>query len=343
MSTTLPTYTRTLDDAFVSTWYEIREEAIDNILDATVVWNALVAAGAMTTQVGGEIITRTIRHGQIAAEQVAKGDVMTPGEPSLETMALWHWKYLASNVQRSTFDDQKNAGPSKIKDYVGSRITAARDGLEQKFEDDLFAAFSSSETGKAIQGLNTMVPPEGDRTTGTYGNIERPSAYTGASGSVEVPDPAGSNPWWGSKYLDGTYANLDIDLLDDLKRLYNSLHNNQSPPNLILCTLEIFEAYETFAIDISQIIKDETSRLADMGFEVLRFKGKPLIWADGMTDKTVLMLNTDWIEVVYDPNLWFDMTDWKPQAFEFDRAAQILCALNVITTQPRRHGRLTYA
>src|SRR3990172_5992698 len=134
MPTTLPTYTRTLDDAFVTTWYEIREEAIDNILNAVVVWNALMGAGAFTEQVGGEIITRTIRYGEIAAQQVTKGSVMTPGEPKLETMALWQWKYLASNVQRSVFDDQKNAGPSKIKDYVGSRITAARDGLEQKFE-----------------------------------------------------------------------------------------------------------------------------------------------------------------------------------------------------------------
>ena len=36
--TTLPSLTRTIDDAFLTTWFEIREEAIDNILDATVIW-----------------------------------------------------------------------------------------------------------------------------------------------------------------------------------------------------------------------------------------------------------------------------------------------------------------
>ena len=61
--TTLPTYTRTLDDAFVTTWYEIREEAIDNILDATIVWNILMGSGSFTEQTGGEIITRTIPPG----------------------------------------------------------------------------------------------------------------------------------------------------------------------------------------------------------------------------------------------------------------------------------------
>jgi hypothetical protein len=340
MATTLPSFTRTIDDAFVTTWYEIREEAIDNILSATVIWNALMGAGCFTPQVGSEIITRTIRYGEITPEQVAKGDVMTPGEPSLETMAIWYWKYLAANVQRSTFDDQKNNGPSKIKDYVGSRITAARDGLEQKFETDITAAWSAThEADKAIQGLNVMVPELANRSTGSYGGIARPTGYT--TTGVEVPNAG--NTWWGSKYLDGVDATKDVDLLDDMKQLYNALHNNQSPPNLIIMDIVEYEIYETYAIDISQIIKDETTRLADLGFEVLRFKGKPVIWAAGAVALNVLMVNTDWIEVVYDPQLWFDMTDWKPQAFEFDRAAQILCTCNPITTQPRRHGRLTYA
>lgn len=339
MATTLPTYTRTLDDAFVTTWYEIREEAIDNILAATVVWNVLMGAGSFTPQIGGEIITRTIRHGTIAATSVAKGDVMTSGEPDLETLAIWNWKYVATSIQRSTFDDQKNTGPSKIKDYVGVRITAARDGMEEKLETDILTAFQSTETGKIIQGLNDMIPPKANRTSGTYGGITRPSSY--GTATIQIPD--GGNTWWGPKYRDGVTATRDVDLLDDMKSLYNGLHNNQAAPNLILTSQLIFETYETFAIDISQIIKDETSRLADMGFEVLRFKGKPIIWAAGMGDDDMLMLNTDFIEVVYDPGLWFDMTDWKPIPFEFDRAAQIISAMNVISTQLRRHGRLTYA
>lgn len=341
--TTLPTYTRTLDDAFVTTWYEIRLDAIDNILAATVTWNALMGAGSFTEQVGGEIITRTIRHGEITAEQVQKGSVMTPGEPKLETLALWQWKYTAANVQRSVFTDQKNSGPSKIKDYVGVRITAARDGLEQKFQSNLFNTFATSETAIDMQGINDLIPPTlSNAVAGTYGNIARPASYDGASATA-VRNPATGNVWWGGKYRDGVLSTIDVDLLDDMKNLYNGLHNNQAPPNLLLCTQAIFEIYETFAIDISQIIKDETTRLADLGFEVLRFKGKPLIWDSNVTANHVIMLNTDFIEVVYDPQLWFDMTDWKPQAFEFDRAAQIISAANLIGTQPRRNGRLIYA
>jgi len=341
MATTLPTYTRTLDDAFVSTWYEIREDAIDNILNATPVWNVLFNSGAFTEQVGGEIITRTIAYGEIAPEQVKKGHVMTPSEPKLDTLAHWDWRYIASNIQRSTFTDQKNNGPSKIKDYVGRRITAARDGLEQQYETDIWAAFVSAEGGDGISSLNDMIPLVTNRTSGTYGKIARPSSYTDNTLGVDIPD--GGNEWWGPSYYEGVWATVDVDLLTDMKKLYNGIHLNQDAPNLIIMDQTMFEYYEDFAIDISQIIKDETTRLADMGFEVLRFKGKPVIYSSNITDKNALFLNTDWIEVVYDPQLWFDMTDWKPQAFEFDRAAQIVCAANMISTQLRRHGRLEYS
>ena len=346
MATTLPQLTRTIDNAFLTTWYEIREMAIDNILDATVIWAALMGAGSMTPQVGGRYITRTIRYGEQDAVDVAKGDTLPTGEPELETMARWDWKYIATHVQRSTFDDQQNNGPSKIKDLVGLKLEAARDGLEQRYETVLLSAYSSSETGKGLQGLNDLVPARADSDNGdNYGGIERPQTYTQAANGIYTPETGTSNvnPWWGSKYLDGTLASLEDDLLTDIKKLYNSLHNNQAAPNLILTTQTIFEAYEEFALDISQIIKDETNRLANLGFEVLRFKGKPLIWSPNITANTVMLLNTDFIELVYDPQLWFDMTEFKPIPLQAERIAHIMSAANLIGTQPRRQGRLLYA
>jgi len=35
-----------------------------------------------------------------------------------------------------------------------------------------------------------------------------------------------------------------------------------------------------------------------LGFEVLRFKGKPLVWTPNMPTGTMNMYNTDYIEVV---------------------------------------------
>lgn len=320
MATTLPELTRKIDNAFVTTWYEIRPQAIDNILDATVVWAALKGKGSFTPQVGGEFITRTVRYGKETAKEVAKGDIFSQGETELETMARWTWRYLSAHVQRSLFDDQKNNGRSKIKDLVGMRLNAAKEAMEEDYETKLLRPITTDESGKGIQGLNDIVPPYADRATGTYGQIAR------------------SNPWWQPKYRQVT-APKEVNLLTDMKVLYNDCHNNQVPPDLIISSKENYEIYEEFALDISQIVKDESSYLADLGFEVLRFKGKPLVWTPNQTEG-MLFLNTNFIEVVYDPQLWFDMTDFKPIPLQGERIAHIVSAANVISSQLRRHGRL---
>lgn len=341
----IPTLNLKIDNAFVTTWYDIRQVAIDNILNATPVWAVLNNAGAFTEKNGGTLITRTISYGTTPAVAVQRGDLLPSGEEELETMAIWKWRAIASRVQRSIFDDQENRGDDMIKSLVGTKLKAAKDGMEQKFESSMFNAFDGSESSKEFQGLNDLVPDtKANATVGTYGSIARPSAYITApdNANLNIPDPAGSNHWWGSKYLDGVYANLATDLVNDLRTLYNALKNNQIAPNLILTTEEIFEEYEDQALGLSQLLKREGGQAADLGFDELLFKGKPMIWTDNMPSKQVLMLNTDFMEVVFDPGYWFDMTDWKPGQLEDTRIAHILSFANLIGTQPRRNGRLIY-
>lgn len=318
----LPSLTKTIDDYFLSTWYEIRPEAIDNILKATPVWAALKAAGCMTSQVGGEYITRTVKYATSGVtKEIAKGDTLGQGEPELETMAMWTWRYLSTHVQRSLLDDQKNNGKFKIKSLVQTRLQDANDTLVQKYETEALKAIVTDETGKGIQGLNDLLPSYANRATGTYGKISR------------------SNTWWQANYKQLTTP-IAVNLVSDMNNLYNTCYNGQTPPNLILTTQALYETYSDFALDMSQIVKDTGGQLVDLGFEVQRFRGKPMIWSPNVTAGDMMFLNTKFIEVVYDPNLWFDMTEWKVLPLQTERIAHIICACNIVGAQPRRHGLL---
>ena len=331
---TLPSSMYTIDDAFVHTWYEIRPEAIDNIIDSIVLWAALRDKGCFTEQVGGEVITRTLRYGTKTSKAVKKGDIFSQGETELKTMGLWQWKYMSGHVQRSVFDDQKNNGKFRIKSYIQSNLEAARESLEEAFETDLTTAYSatceSSPTGK-IQSFNEMIPPYTYRSAAyKYGNVDR-SLCT----------------WWLPKYQAMT-ANPEVNLLSDMLTLYLACSDNgKQPPKLIATTSEWFQIYLEMALDASQIIKEESTHLADLGFEVARFNGKPVIWTNDLIGdptsgayQNMFMLNTDFIEVVYDPELWFSPTGWKDIPLQGERIMHILCAANLISTQLRRHGRL---
>ena len=176
-TTTLPAFTQQMDDLFTDTWYNVQAEAIDNILDATVVTATLREMGSFVTQVGEKDITRTVKYGNQRGTAVSKGDILGQGEPKLETTARWNWRYLAGHIQRSIFDDQQIQGPMKIQDYVEKRMTDMRDGLEQDIEERFLGAEVSDESGKLIQGVNDIVPATiTNRDAGTYGGINRPTA-----------------------------------------------------------------------------------------------------------------------------------------------------------------------
>lgn len=222
------------------------------------------------------------------------------------------------------------------------RIQGARDSLEQLYETNLTQAIVTDESGKLMQGLHDLVPPIASRSTGTYGGIARPSAFSDTGNGVFAPTVGTGNYFWGAKYLPGVLATVEDELLTDMKKLYNTIHANQAAPNLIVTTQSLFETYEEFALDISQIVKGQGG-LADLGFDVIMFKGKPMIWTANWTANHMCMFNTDYIEIVYDPGMWFEMTDWKPVPLGQDRIAHIVSFANMIGTQPRRHGRLEYA
>lgn len=333
MPTTLPELTLAIDNAFIHTWYKTKPEAVDNILDATVVWAALKERGCLQTQVGGKYIEETVRYGKKTVTEVKKGDILPSGETESETEALFDWKYFASHAQRSLFDDQVNSGPAAVKKLVETQLGLARDALVEKCETVLFGTFSATAetTDKTVQGLNEMIPPNTNKFTYTYGKIARPTSATAG------------NIWWIPKYK-VLSSNPEVNLLSDMKNLYNTIAAGQAAPNLIITNQTLFELFEDFAIDMTQLVKDDGSNLADLGYDVLRYRGKQMIWTPAIEitsyENQMLMLNTDYIKVVYDPNLWFDMTNWKDIPLQGERIAHILCAMNVISNQLRRHGRL---
>jgi len=345
MSTTLPSLTEVIDQAFMSTWYTIRPDVMDNITESNVVWAALKGAGCLKTQVGERFITREVSYGVESTKAVAKGDTFSQGETEYDTMAMWNWRYESAHVQRSIFDDQINNGKKKIKDLVQRRLTKAREALNTTFESNLFRALTVGEGGKSMQGLNDLIPPYDatpNASQGTYGKLNRAAALT-ADSATNVYSGSGANGWWSPKYKALTTP-IEVNLLSDMKTLYNSVGNNQEFPNLIITDQYLYELYEDFVDDKTQIVIDESTKLANLGFEVLRFRGKPFVWTPnsvGASSKhQMLMVNTNYVDIVYDPSMWFSMSPWKDIPLQGERIAHIFCACNMVGNQARRHGRL---
>jgi hypothetical protein len=325
----------------VETWYEIREEAIDNILDATIMWLALREYGSLTPQAGGEIITRTIKYGTKNKQNISKGKTLQRSVAKRETMAWHDWKYIAIDVNRTLLDDQKNHGPSKIKDYVTKRIMGAHEDIIQDCESDLFSWQASDADGDQINGIWDLIPIDVDTVTGLpAGNGTSTIGQTRTTGSFG--NQSRTNTWWQSKQLAG--SNPELNLRNNMTTLYNDISDNVKAPNFIICDQDLYEYYEDEVMDRQQVVRTGfTTLAADLGFEAITFKGKPMSWTSQLdaTDK-LLMLDMDDIELVYDPDYFFDMTEWFTTPDQLERVAYIISAMQLILSQPRRHGMLDY-
>jgi hypothetical protein len=158
MATTLPTFTRTIDNAFTTTWYDIKPTAVDQILEATVIWALMKMKGLFKTQIGGNLIERTVRYALPPTKSIKKGSILNQGEYENRTAAFWTFRHLSAHVQRSLTDDVANRGQYKIIDYVKARTEDAMDALVQQYEEDVLRTEVTDESGQEIQGFNDIVP-----------------------------------------------------------------------------------------------------------------------------------------------------------------------------------------
>lgn len=354
---TLPTLTRTLDDAFVNTWYEIREEVIDNVLEASIFTMALRDFGCFTPQVGGEYITRTIGYGKKSTQRIQKGSVLDQQVIPLDTMARWDWRWFLVDVNRTYTEDHKNAGKYKIKDYVSRRLEAARNALIEDTEQYLlrWGAYYDSAEPPQINGLYDICPQYTAETAVGDGSVSDSQASGTSNGNISR-----ANAWWrnwvaydgasqdNANFIAGpTHPSYELNLVPDMRHVFNSVTAGQESPNFIMTNQLIYEAYEDEASDKQQIVQNAFTRAAiDLGFDAQTFKGATFTYSNKIVPATLhmFMLNLNHIELVYDPNAWFDMVDWMGESRQLEKVAYIICMTpGLITDQPRRHAAIEYA
>jgi len=352
---TLPTHTRTIDDDFVNTWYEIKSEVVDNILDATIFWAALKRFGCLKTQVGGEYVTRTVGYGEKGTQRIDKGTVLEQSTPDLDTMGIWNWRYFVCDINRSTIDDAKNAGKFRIKSYLARRLEAVRNAIVQGLETYAHQWGKYYPAPYQPNGLYDICPNYTAESAVGEGSQSDSQQSGTSNGGISRAD---GNEWWTNwAAYDGatedlvdkevpTNASYTVNLLPDLRHFYNLITANQEAPNFIMMDQDMYEAYEDEVSDRQQIVRNGFTREAqDLGFEALTFKGATMTYSGKLAGTLhAFLLNMNYVEFVYDPNLWFDMTEWMHTSNQLERVAYIVCMTpGLITAQPRRHGVMEYA
>lgn len=316
------TLTEDLDNLYTTTWQHRKGQSADQIFDAVPFYYWMKDKGRMDKVVGGTRLTESLRYAKSDnVRWITKGTAMPLTDKEFMTVSTYNWAYIADSIVRFGIDDQQNSGKAKIIDLMNSKLDNSKDTLIDTLEAALFS--SSTSAANQMHGLLDVVADDPTASSTVFGGIDQ-STYT----------------WWRNKTQTMTGSSFTTNGRAQMITMLNNCSNNmrQDTPDLILSGQTPYELYERIAAGIQQITNKE---LADIGFTHQMFKGIPMLWSPQCSNQRMYFLNTRFLRIKYDPRMWFDMTEWKAIPDQVnDRAAQVVSALQLVSSRRRVHGVL---
>lgn len=188
--------------------------------------------------------------------------------------AIFNWKFMSGTVPILRNYDIQNDGKHVIVKLVESLKKNLIKTLRFKMNEGLFS--DGTTDANSIIGLRAIVS-----TTGTYGSIAR-----------------SGNTWW-QGYVDSTTEVLTVNDMDLAWDTCSIASDANPTPKGTVTTLTLFEKYID---DARQFFNIQNTRNADMGFETVTYRGRPLWWDTHCPSGSMFMLNPDYLHLVCHPD-----------------------------------------
>jgi hypothetical protein len=313
-------WTQQIDDMFTTTWANRKTAAVDQAYIKTPFIFWLKNKGKVEEMKGYTRIEIPLKYGKNETVRwIKKGSTVPLTEGQLFSMAYEEWRYVAVSLLRYGTDDQKNRGAARIINYVDEKISSAETALWEEFERVVFNDGSGVDEINGIQNLVAADP-----TTGTLHGLNR-ATYD----------------WFRNQTKTATGA-FSVYGLSDMRNMMNNLTKyakTEVKDFFMMTDQTTFEAFEDLMLEMKQFYNTD---LIDAGFENLVYKGRPLMWSPSAPAAKMYFINPNYLKLIIDPDYFMDMTSWKEIPDQVnDRVAQIVCAMNFITSRPIANGVLT--
>lgn len=262
------------------------------------------------------------------------------------TSAFYDWRQAAAAVSISGLEEFRNRGSERIFDLLKERTTQAVLGLEDLFSKGLLqgqaaidgtsvtTARTSAVNGSVfVDPLPLLVSIDG---TGTVGGIA-----------------AGTETWWKNQFADDSSSSF-AGFLKALRNMHNRCSKGgggaAGSPDLHITNQDTYELYESALAALHQ---NQSYVNADIPFQNVAFKGKPVIWDENVVDAknadttasgsdagTWYMLNTNYLGLTVDSSHNFSVGDFVNPENQDAKTALVLWYGTHWTSNRRKQGVL---
>lgn len=302
------------DAILTTTLANYRKTLIDNIFNDFVLLWWLLQKGRVRFVDGGASIVEHLLYQESSAGKWYSGyEVLDTTPQEGFTMAEFQWRQCAYSVTISRREERQNSGKEAMINLLKSKVFQAEQSIRTDISEALFA---SSRADKAINTLAELID-----SAGTIGGIAR-----------------ASNSWWEAiETASGSFAAQGIT---DLRTLYNTVSTSggKDHPELFMTTQSIYEYYEN---SLMPQVRYQSMKMADAGFESLRFKGADISYDDNATSGVIYAMNSKYLNFVVDKQTNFVTTPFVRPNNQDARTSQILFMGNMTLNNSRKVGKLT--
>ncbi len=277
---------------------------VDNVYEASAYLTMLRQDGMVIE--GGTKIVQPI----IYAKNTARGGYvgMEPHDVSQQetrTAAQYDYGDYYVTLIVSGTDERQVSGDNAVIQLLNTTFQAA----EMSMKDQLATAVFTGTTH--IIGLDTAIG------TGTYGGISG-STYTWWNSGVDTTAHTAAN------MKDSSNASYIHTLF---RTAWSSAKHLGEKPNLIITSQDVYDIYEqTLQVNARYPQTTRGQFLADAGFDVLEFRGIPVVVDDFVssgTNSACYFINTKFSPFYYHPDNNFRLTPWKVPTNADGRVAQL--------------------
>lgn len=224
---------------------------------------------------GGRLIYEELSFAENTNGQFYSGyDALSVAANDVISAAEFNWKQYAVAVTMSGLEELQNSGEAAVFRLLAKRIEVA----ESTMANDLAVSLYSDGTGSGgkeltgLAALNSSSP-----TSGTYGGINR-ATYT----------------FWRNQV--NTVTLTTSNCLAEMLELYVACSRGTDRPNLIMAGNT---SYQIFVNSLTPNQRFTDSKLADAGFENVKFHSAPVVLDGGIgggaTATDMHFLNTKFI------------------------------------------------
>lgn len=251
----------------------------DSVTDNNALLKRLKERGNIRPISGGTKIVEEIEYGEGDSYWYAGFDTLTYTGKQLFTAAEYEMKLIAAPVGISGEDLLKNSGRERVIDLMEAKIKNAEKTLMNQMSIGVYSDGTGS-SGKQLTGLRALVAD--DPTSGTVGGINR--ATTG-------------NEFW-QNYAKVASALDAASIYGAMNDAYLACSRGTDKPDLIVADDKLYKIYESSLVAQQRFTN---AKLAEAGFENLKFKGADVIYDGGIGGRCpeghMYFLNTDYIKL----------------------------------------------